>query len=703
MSDLRPPKTSDEFAYRAFGFCRQVLSQTKQHILASQSRSAAAQPSASMASSQTLADSSLGDFNCGSSHSSSLHSPDAIDEDDRENPLGFSHIQPALPSSLSALLNDIENAIDVCSIGISLLPPPWTQAARDAHPSNPLAHNNHNHNHNHHSDEGELALPLPHHPSAGALAATQPFPNPSPLTPPHQLHDPPLDPRVLSQLSQLSPLGPVHLPAPGIDQAMLPVAETRLVRKQRKAIAIPFDVLDRIFIHVVGTDATQTLYNCCLVSHGWNAAASPALWRFPEIANESTLSRLLFSSFTNRRQPSLLYAPGSSPASKVYSLTQHIRVLDLSKIELQEPQDSAVLRLLAQSTKNLKCLKLASPTPLQSTTLSYIFDTCSNLESFICRRTVVEFTAPNVDPTSLTSIYDIHPTDEAFFAGLARLKKLDFWGMRTKIDHQKDHAFFRKVGSYIGPNLKQFNLTDVEDGSDEAISGALRNAHSLEKLWLQLNRGLTGEQALPFIAANCPKLQFLSLMGCSKLRDIGVIDMTRLIGHHLQTLWLDSSPITDSSMHAITNQCTALKTLSIAKALIASEDTITQFILIRGKQLKALGLRKVKVVSNATLQEILKHCPQLEELDLRSCELIKREEIEIFVRRIQVGRSRLRSHARLAASSNGVGHHARLPPLVFLDIDTRWPTEFQNEIKRAIPGQKVYLPDHICRRIHNHG
>ena len=171
-------------------------------------------------------------------------------------------------------------------------------------------------------------------------------------------------------------------------------------------------------------------------------------------------------------------------------------------------------------------------------------------------------------------------------------------------------------------NLRAINLSNCRKLNDHALFKIINTAYKLEELDIGYCKHIS-DRSMHCIALHAsPRLKVLRLARCTSITDIG-------FGYwsyaptgfpRLTTLVLrDCTFLSDNSIVALTNSCTALEHLNLSFCCALS-DTSVEVLSLGLPNLKSLDLGFCgSAVSDSSLQSVSHHLQSLRHLSVRGC------------------------------------------------------------------------------------
>ncbi|KAJ3280550.1 hypothetical protein HK104_000584 [Borealophlyctis nickersoniae] len=374
----------------------------------------------------------------------------------------------------------------------------------------------------------------------------------------------------------------------------------------------------------------RTLLSCAAVNWHWKQSATPLLWRDPHVVSRGAVKYLILGARLNKA----LGSDGSdcgrlkrgngvarSPSSPFTS--HQVQRLDLRDISLEEPKDTRLLRIIADTFPRLRVLRLHVGHFRQST-LNHIFSSCPDIDIFSLRGSAYQDSdrsrvrgngdgghrGVNGDE-SWDAVWSA-AASPAFAGALCRLEGLDLYN----VSYETHSSFHLLIQTSLGSSLRHLNLgrTWVVD---EVIIAIARRCPELRGVWLEENIAIT-DASVSFLASACPHLETVKLRNCIGLTDVCIVEIARRC-RNLQALGISYSRCSDGALRALARYSQNLHTLFMNDLSLESEDSVVELIQQRGAGLKSWGMCGCDVVSDRSITAISRICKQLEELDIGQC------------------------------------------------------------------------------------
>ncbi|XP_044003987.1 F-box/LRR-repeat protein fbxl-1-like [Aphidius gifuensis] len=184
---------------------------------------------------------------------------------------------------------------------------------------------------------------------------------------------------------------------------------------------------------------------------------------------------------------------------------------------------------------------------------------------------------------------------------------------------------------------------NVNKSLAESTLQTLTEIKNLEYLILPSGLKLSGETIM-IISNNCKKLKHLEMTNCT-INPVSALDELSKL-QHLEYLNLsDAKDILNSSIMAIAYKCKNLKYLNINNCNLITEralftlttleklkklnvgdiDGVTDEFIVRLKRFKSLDFHRCKNITGNGIVQLIKNCPDLEDLNLRLTVFIVRK------------------------------------------------------------------------------
>ena len=172
------------------------------------------------------------------------------------------------------------------------------------------------------------------------------------------------------------------------------------------------------------------------------------------------------------------------------------------------------------------------------------------------------------------------------------------------------------------PNLKSLNLSNCRKLNDQALFKIINTAYKLEELDIGYCKHIS-DRSMHCIALHAsPRLKVLKMARCTSITDagFGYWSYAPTGFPRMTTLVLrDCTFLSDNSIVALTNSCTALEHLNLSFCCALS-DTSVEVLSLGLRNLKSLDLAFCgSAVSDSSLQSIGHHLQGLRSLSVRGC------------------------------------------------------------------------------------
>lgn len=172
------------------------------------------------------------------------------------------------------------------------------------------------------------------------------------------------------------------------------------------------------------------------------------------------------------------------------------------------------------------------------------------------------------------------------------------------------------------PNLRALNLSNCRKVNDQALFNLLNAAYKLEELDLGYCKHIS-DRSMHCLAVHASnRLKVLKLARCTSITDAGFGYWSYAPSGfpRMTTLVLrDCTFLSDNSIVALTNSCTALQELDLSFCCALS-DTSVEVLALGLPSLKRLLLSFCgSAVSDASLRSVSHHLQALRELSVRGC------------------------------------------------------------------------------------
>ncbi|EIN10895.1 SCF E3 ubiquitin ligase complex F-box protein grrA [Punctularia strigosozonata HHB-11173 SS5] len=133
------------------------------------------------------------------------------------------------------------------------------------------------------------------------------------------------------------------------------------------------------------------------------------------------------------------------------------------------------------------------------------------------------------------------------------------------------------------------------------------------------------------VVGHAPRIQTLLVAGCSLLDD-GALAIVSRLGSHLEVLSLSHlKRITDAGVVWLTYGCKRLVNVDVSHCAKLTDLAVTEFGC--QPELQSLNVAKVRKVTDNAVLFLAEHAPKLERLNLAHCAGVRRDAVEVLLRR----------------------------------------------------------------------
>ena len=173
-------------------------------------------------------------------------------------------------------------------------------------------------------------------------------------------------------------------------------------------------------------------------------------------------------------------------------------------------------------------------------------------------------------------------------------------------------------GTFI--NLETLNLQGCSSITSQGLTDLLKICGiKLKSVNLVYNRGLTGE-GLSVLPGRLINLETLDLQECSSLANQGLIDLLKICGTKLKSLYLaDNKELTGEGVSVLEGKLINLETLNLGGCSSLTGQGFIDLLKICGTKLKSLYLADNKELTGEGLSVLEGKLINLETLSLRGC------------------------------------------------------------------------------------
>lgn len=188
------------------------------------------------------------------------------------------------------------------------------------------------------------------------------------------------------------------------------------------------------------------------------------------------------------------------------------------------------------------------------------------------------------------------------------------------------------------PNLRRLNLSNCRKMNDQAVFKLINTAYRLEELDLGYCKHISDRSMHCLAVHASPRLKVLKLARCTSITDagFGYWSYAPTGFPRMTTLVLrDCTFLSDNSIVALTNACTALRYLDLSFCCALSDTSV---------EVLALGLPSLRhlllafcgsAVSDSSLGSVAHHLQNLEALSVRGCVRVTDAGVEAVLRGIE--------------------------------------------------------------------
>ncbi|KAI8799434.1 hypothetical protein BJ742DRAFT_875300 [Cladochytrium replicatum] len=382
----------------------------------------------------------------------------------------------------------------------------------------------------------------------------------------------------------------------------------------------------------------MALYSCMRVARSWRDPSALVMWRDPHIVDKTELTKLILCiRFTKMRGPDRRVYRWAYPP-----FVQNITRLDLREIVFTEPEDSSLLKVIANTPMpRLRVLRLRFVQCDEGTVermlhgrevryLSLFVTGGSVQRSLGALRSVSSNVEAGVGDESMAVMTE----KPQLKVSMSRLRGLDLY----QIKYSRMRDLFNLASMSLSSSLRYLNLGRTWI-PDTIVTSIVHTSPNLESIWLEENGSLT-DVSIHAIAQTCGSLRVLKLRNCSRITDAAITEIA-LRCPRLEALGISYTRCTDASLLTLAENSENLHTLFINDLALCDEKAIVEVCRMRGDRLRTLGMCGLDaVVGDNVLDVIVECCAVLEQLDVGGCAVT-----EAGLRRVAEGCRRLRTCA----------------------------------------------------------
>ncbi|ESO99861.1 hypothetical protein LOTGIDRAFT_141409 [Lottia gigantea] len=220
---------------------------------------------------------------------------------------------------------------------------------------------------------------------------------------------------------------------------------------------------------------------------------------------------------------------------------------------------------------------------------------------------------------------DLTGADKLTYSGFETLKKDVHSLTHLSIAYTMIDDKGLKVIAENSPKLKLLNIKSCVNISDVGIGYVASHCKELESLLVNKTdpeeKGCSMSSfGLETLALGCCKLKTLCISYCHLIDDKCIIAVASNCLGLTELRLAGCVSITDASLMALGEHSRYLKDLESHNSIDVTKNTLIR--LQNHSHLQSLHLSFCTRITNDTIIEIAKHCPDLQELSLRGCNLI---------------------------------------------------------------------------------
>lgn len=169
-------------------------------------------------------------------------------------------------------------------------------------------------------------------------------------------------------------------------------------------------------------------------------------------------------------------------------------------------------------------------------------------------------------------------------------------------------------------DLKSLHLAGCRLISDSTLEALSNNCRNLEELVVQGCINIT-DYGLTVLVSGCRHIKHLDVNKCTNVGDAGISSISEACSASLRTLkMLDCYKVGDVGISILAKFCKSLETLIIGGLRDITDEAVKSLVLSCHSSLKNLRMDWCLSVTDSSLSCILKHCKNLQALDMGCCE-----------------------------------------------------------------------------------
>ncbi|KAJ3039834.1 hypothetical protein HDV00_011743 [Rhizophlyctis rosea] len=339
--------------------------------------------------------------------------------------------------------------------------------------------------------------------------------------------------------------------------------------------------------------AAKTYYTCAFINRAWHGAAIRFLWYDIHLASPAHADECLRN---------IQKYPRNTHFTRSLTFNGGTPLRDPTKPEIAHAYVS-IPHVLSTLFPNLQSLTVDNAT-IAATTLASFFATSQSITSLSIYHWTGTFDETSTSTTALQS-------------GISRLSTLTAGapaGTPCHIYNDDEKSLLTYLTTHTSSHLRSFSFAShYKTYLDNCIKPLAENGGASNLESITLERSATDSSILPIInASTCLKSINLNGTRATDLTVSALVDSCP----DLQSLHLGYTYITDSAITSLSSQdAPELSSLDLTNTYV-TEDAFVEYLKVKGKELRKVGLKENRWVTEKTLRAIEEHAGGVEVLEV---------------------------------------------------------------------------------------
>ncbi|KAL9637429.1 MAG: hypothetical protein Q9204_001895 [Flavoplaca sp. TL-2023a] len=215
--------------------------------------------------------------------------------------------------------------------------------------------------------------------------------------------------------------------------------------------------------------------------------------------------------------------------------------------------------------------------------------------------------------SNLLNVVQAVRKEDSYFPYFALVKRLNLSSLSDQISDGTVQPFM------CCKRIERLTLTGCTKLTDHGVVSIVEGSNSLLALDITGLDAVT-DHTLGAVAEHCPRLQGLNITDCSKVTDESLVAVAQSC-RHLKRLKLNNCTlITDESVTSVARHCPAMLEIDLHNCRQITDESITSLIS-RGRQLRELRIAHCSLITDNAFLELPKQLAfdSLRILDLTAC------------------------------------------------------------------------------------